>query len=115
MMWVGEGKGELRSLRAHGGVVVEAVEEKRALRPVGYSKSSTDKEGKHEKIKEKKLFNQYHGGWDARGLGGQRPIRLTVRSGGGGGKRGTERLLAPSLRASLSNCGGGRMVVAGQW
>ena len=31
------------------------------------------------------------------------------------GKRGTEHFLAPSLRASLSTCGGGRMVVAEGW
>jgi len=54
-IWLGWGEddnGEPRSLRAHGGVVVEVVEEKRALRPVGYSTSSVDNEGKSEKRKD---------------------------------------------------------------
>ena len=97
-------KRESRSLRAQGVVVEEAEEEERALRLVGYFEKKGEgtkrtKERKGRGKKSPKVAQQRPGcseAWwpEANTLGG-----VAVWSGG---KRGTERLLAPSLRASLS-------------
>ena len=107
-------KGEPRSLRAHGAVVEEAEEEERALRLVGCfeKRGEKTKRTKWEGGGEKRVRKSRNRGRDARGLGGRRPIRLTVRSGGvvaSGGRN------AFWLRASERPCRSEVMEVLWWW
>ena len=81
------------------------------------SEGAKGEKAKRERRERGRVIRSCRGGRDARRLGGRRPTRLVVKSGGVV-EWGTERFPAPSLRASLSTVrvenGGGVVGVAGR-